>query len=231
MVRRLKIVGIVQCRMSSSRLPAKAMLDLSGKTILERVLHRANKSNFLEEIWVATSTDKLDDIVEFQAKKEHYNVFRGNLDNVLCRFCKCIEKCNADIIVRITADNPFTEVKFIDLSIAHILNTGCDYVTFKNVPYGSGVESFTREAIFRANKSAISKEEKEHVTLHILNNMDKFNCTKMNPPWDDLKRPDIRATIDTIEDYYNIKSFYNNEKSDSDSLEDYIKFIDMRKRT
>lgn len=231
MVRRVKIVGIVQCRISSSRLPAKAMLDLSGKTILERVLHKVSKSNFLDEIWVATTTDKLDDMVEFQAKKEHCNVFRGSLNNVLDRFCKCIEKCNADIIVRITADNPFTEVKFIDLSVAHMLHTGCDYVAFENVPYGSGVESFTREAIFRANKSATSEEEKEHVTLYILNNMDEFNCTIMSPPWDNLKRPDIRVTVDTIEDYYNIKSFYNNEKLDSDSLENYIKFIDMRKRT
>ena len=87
------------------------------------------------------------------------------------------------------------------------------------------------EAVFRANKSATSEEEKEHVTLYIFNNMDEFNCTIMSPPWDDLKRPDIRVTVDTIEDYYNIKSFYNNENLGSDSLENYIKFIDMRKRT
>ena len=33
------------------------------------------------------------------------------------------------------------------------------------------------------------------------------------------------------EDYYNIKSFYNNEKLGIFSLEDYIKFIDMQKGT
>ena len=207
------------------------MLDLSGKTMLERVLHRVSKSNFLDEVWVATTTNKLDDLVAYQARKEHFNVFRGSPNNVLNRFCKCIQKCNADIIVRITADNPFTEVKFIDLSVAHILYAGCDYVAFENVPYGSGVESITREAIFKANRSAASEEEKEHVTLYILNNMDKFNCTIMSPPWDDLRRPDIRVTIDTIEDYYRIKNFYNSENIGFDSLENYIKFIDMQKKT
>ncbi len=44
-----KIIGIIQCRMTSTRLPAKAMLDLGGQTLLDRVLLRAKKSNFLDE--------------------------------------------------------------------------------------------------------------------------------------------------------------------------------------
>ena len=227
MVSRVKTVGVVQCRTSSSRLPAKVFLDLSGKTILERVLLRTSKATVIDEIWVATSVHQLDDLVETHARELGVNVFRGALNNVLDRFCGCVELCSADIIVRITADNPLTETKMIDCSVSYLIENTCDYVSFQNIPYGSSVETFTRNALFRANSNATTDEEREHVTLHMVKNPDDFKVKLLDPPWEELRRPDVRVTVDTMEDYYNVRTFYDRYVS-SDSLENYIKFFDMR---
>ena len=175
MVNSLKIVAIIQCRMSSSRLPAKAMLDLGGKTILERVIESIAQSSVLDEIWVATSEDILDDLVEWKSIRLGCKVFRGDLNDVLDRYCKCTKICHADIVVRITADNPLTHSKFIDLGVQSIIRKRCDYVAFKNIPYGSGVEVITQSALFTANEKSTNDQEREHVTLYILNNPIKFN--------------------------------------------------------
>lgn len=224
-----KIAAVIQCRMTSTRLTAKVMLDLGGKTLLERVLLRSGKSNLIDETWVATSMDRADDIIENQAKNAGYKVFRGPRDDVLKRYCGCIEESNAKIAVRITADNPFTEVKFIDLGIAYILFSGCDYVGFNNIPYGSGVEAFASEAIYKANRLAKTDEDREHVTLYILNNRNDFNVQIIEPPWTAFRRPDIRATIDTIDDYIRVREFYN-QCEQNDSLLDYIRFIDSTEK-
>lgn len=229
MVKIGKIVGVIQCRMTSTRLPAKAMLDLGGKTILERVLLRAQKSNLIDETWVATSTDKEDDIVENHVKDAGYKIFRGPKDDVLKRFCGCIEQAKADFVVRITADNPFTEVKFIDLGIAYILFSGCDYICFKNIPYGSGVEIIKSDAMLKADRMSTANEDREHVTLYLLNNRNDFNVQMIESPWAELTRPDIRTTIDTIEDYLKIKEFYSRCQQ-NDSLLNYIHFIDSSER-
>jgi spore coat polysaccharide biosynthesis protein SpsF len=224
MVKIRKIIGVIQCRMTSKRLPAKAMLDLGGKTLLERVFLRAAKSNLIDEIWVATSTSKEDDVIEIKAKSAGYPVYRGPLDDVLTRFCRCIQETNAEFVVRITADNPFTEVKFIDLGIANILLSGCDYIGFKNVPYGSGVEIIKAEVMLKIDGMATTHEDREHVTLYLLNNSNRFNIKIIEPPWAELTRPDVRATIDTIEDYTKINNFFSCCQQ-NDSLLDYINFI------
>ena len=205
------------------------MLDLAGKTLLERVVLQARRSNLLDEIWVATSTDKEDDVIENHAVEYGYNIFRGPKDDVLKRFCLCIEKTNAQIVVRVTADNPLTEVKFIEFGIAYILFAGCDYVGFKNIPYGSGVEIVKSDALLMADRLATSSNDREHVTPYLLSHRNDFNVHIIEAPWDELARPDIRATIDTMEDYLRLKEFFSFGQQ-KDSLTDYINFIDQSKK-
>ena len=229
MVNGLKIVAIIQCRMSSSRLPAKAMLDLGGKTILERVIESAAQSSVLDEIWVATSEDILDDLVEWKSIRLGCKVFRGDLNDVLDRYCKCTKICHADIVVRITADNPLTHSKFIDLGVQSIIRKRCDYVAFKNIPYGSGVEVITQSALFTANEKSTNDQEREHVTSYILNNPIKFNINIIDCPFEEVRRPDIRVTVDTLEDYKNLFFFFSTIQDQSDALETYIDLFDTKR--
>ena len=50
-----KILTIIQARMGSTRLPNKVLMDLAGKSNLERVVERVQKSQYITDIVVATT--------------------------------------------------------------------------------------------------------------------------------------------------------------------------------
>lgn len=54
----MKIAAIVQARMGSSRLPGKVLMDLTGKPTLQRVVERLKCSKYLDDVIVATITNK-----------------------------------------------------------------------------------------------------------------------------------------------------------------------------
>ena len=61
----MTIAALIQARLSSTRLPQKVLLPLSGKTVLEHIINRLQYCKTFNQIIVVTSTDKTDDkIVE-----------------------------------------------------------------------------------------------------------------------------------------------------------------------
>jgi spore coat polysaccharide biosynthesis protein SpsF len=223
----VKKIAVIQARLSSSRLPGKVLKDLCGKTLLERVVERVRESNLLDEIWLATSTEKTDDILEIVSKQLNIKLHRGSLNNVLERFCEVAIKSNADIIVRVTADNPLTEPTFIDQGINEMLNNDVDYINFEDIPYGSGVEIIKKESLLLSNKLTNTDEDIEHVTLFIKKNSHKFKIKTLIPE-NKFRRPDIRVTIDTLDDYVKMFKVYHLLSNSPSSCKNYLeKAIDL----
>ena len=81
----MKIGAIIFSRMSSGRLPGKAMLDISGKTLLNRVIERTKSIKLIDHICIATSTNIEDDVIESTAEFLGIDVFRGDLNDVAGR--------------------------------------------------------------------------------------------------------------------------------------------------
>ena len=222
-----KVVAIIQARMSSSRLPGKVMMDLCGKPLLGRVIERVKSSETIEETILATSTETADDVIELYGRANRCNVFRGSMDDVLDRYCEAEKMVSADIIVRVTADNPFIEPRFIDSGTHHLVSNRLDYVCFENIPYGSGVEVVTKSALLKACESAKDKADREHVTSYIKNHPETFKLGIIQNPFETLARPDIRVTIDTLEDYLKMyKVFWHFRDKKVVQLEKVIEFLE-----
>lgn len=187
--------------MNSSRLRGKAMMDLCGKTVLERVLLRTKASKVINDIWLATSHESHDDIIELVGKKNQVKVFRGSLCDVLDRFCNVVRESKADIVIRVTADNPFTDPRLIDLGVNRLISDGLDYLAFKNIPVGSGAEVVRREALLYSGRHAKDKDDREHVTMFIKKHPDLFKVELADSPIKTLNRPDMSVTIDTMDQY------------------------------
>ncbi|NDF30301.1 MAG: acylneuraminate cytidylyltransferase, partial [Nitrososphaeria archaeon] len=80
------IAGIIQARLGSSRLPGKIMLQACGKSMLELMIERVQRSKKLDKIIIATSTNAQDDeIVEFCAKAK-IDYYRGSEHDLLSRY-------------------------------------------------------------------------------------------------------------------------------------------------
>lgn len=66
----MKVIAIIQARMSSTRLPGKVLMTLCNKPVLEHVVDRIDCCNLIEKIVVATSIDPSDDAIEAWCSKK-----------------------------------------------------------------------------------------------------------------------------------------------------------------
>jgi len=222
----MKVVGIIQARTGSTRLRNKVIMRLGDKTILEILLNRLVNSKTLDKIVVATTTKKEDNVIENIALNNGFDVFRGSEKDVLDRYYNAAKKYKADVIVRITADNPLTDVDLLDTQMRLLMKKNYDYISPKKVILGLGCEAFTFDALEKAWKNAKEKYQREHVTPYIYENPEIFNIGYVNTP-EFLKRNDIRLTIDTIEDFRLYQEIYNHfgDLINID-IENIIKFLD-----
>ena len=98
------VVAIIQARMGSSRLPKKVLIDIEGTPSLKFMIDRVKKSQLIDKIIVATTTDKKDDeIVKFCRENDIF-YHRGSENDVLDRYYQSAKKYNASTIVRLTSD-------------------------------------------------------------------------------------------------------------------------------
>lgn len=198
-----KIAVIVQCRLSSSRLSHKALKDLNGKTVLDWVLISMKKVK-ANKYYVATDSDSFS-ALEPICKRNGFELFVGDLNNVLNRFCELIKKIKVDIVVRATADNPFLFYEAAQLSLEDFIKKNsithtCDYLTYTGLPHGCGVEIIDANSLLKAEKLTDSSFDKEHVGPALYNHKEHFYCEFIKAP-KKFYYPELRTTIDTYTDY------------------------------
>jgi len=210
----MKIGAIIQARTSSTRLPGKVLKNLpynSDVTVLEQVILRLEKSGKLDEIIVATTTDDDDSGIVDIAEKVNVKLFRGSKNNVLERYYFAAERYGLDVVVRITSDCPCVDPDVVDQIITGYLESDTDYVSntmIRSFPVGIDVEVLSFNALKKCYMNADTNLEREHVTLYIHNNPDKFK-TKNITASKKMHGPMIRITLDTDEDYALLCSVYD----------------------
>ncbi len=163
----VEFLCIIQARLNSSRLPAKIMLDLAGKTLLERVYETVSRSGRISKIVVAISNEETDNIVEMKLKSLGIDFFRGDLNNVLKRFYDVSQKYKAKNIIRVAADNPLMDSTVIDNLILQFERNDADYCMFSNGIYGLSAEVFSFKSLVLAYEKVVDDFDKEHVTPYI----------------------------------------------------------------
>ena len=122
-----KTICILQARITSSRLPGKILLPGYNKPLLLHTIERLKKSKLINDVVVATSKLKIDEIIFKICKKNKINVFRGHPTDLLDRYYRCARKYNANIIVRITSDCPLMDYKIVDKVIDKYYFSKADY--------------------------------------------------------------------------------------------------------
>lgn len=180
------------------------MLDLAGKTLLERVYQSVSRSKKINNIVVATSDQKTDDIIKQKLQELNLDCYRGDLDNVLKRFYDTASKYDAKNIIRITADNPLMDGTLIDKLVELYEAKEVDYSMFLNAIYGLSAEVFSFDALKLAYENSRNNFDKEHVTPYIKNNCKVY----FEDVEEKYRLPSLSVTIDTLDDYVKLQKFY-----------------------
>lgn len=207
----MKIVAIIQARMGSSRLPGKVLLDVDGKTMLERVYDRVELSRHVNQIVVAAPDQLTDQPIWNLCKKKGWACSHGSEQDVLSRYWETAKHYQADKIVRITADCPLIDPAIIDRVIATILgNASLDYVSnlhpTRTYPRGLDVEVFTMDTLQTVHQSATTQRHREHVTLMIYEKANQFQISGVSHP---TNLSHFRWTVDTYDDLQLINEIYS----------------------
>jgi spore coat polysaccharide biosynthesis protein SpsF (cytidylyltransferase family)/2-polyprenyl-3-methyl-5-hydroxy-6-metoxy-1,4-benzoquinol methylase len=201
---------VVQCRLSSSRLPQKALKDLGGSPVLSWVL-RAMKKVKADLYILATDPASYEELKDI-CQTEGYICFSGDLNDVLKRFCDVIQKYEISTVVRATADNPYLFYEAANDSLLMFEEKNkegkCDYLTLTGLPHGSGVEVFSADSLLKARDLTDLPYDHEHVGPALYNHKENFNC-EFIPSDKKYNYPSLRTTIDTYSDYLRALKIYD----------------------
>lgn len=192
---------IIQARMGSTRLPGKALKPIAGKVLLDHVLGRLALLRIPVQVVVATSDLQQDDVIAHHCEAAGVSVFRGSEMDVLDRYYECAGKYGFDHVVRLTADNPFTDMEELQHLIELHLEQGNDYThSFGMLPLGVGAEIFTFPALEQSAQEGHAPNHREHVNEYIQEHPEQF-CIGVLEVVATKRRADLRLTVDTEEDY------------------------------
>ena len=181
MAKQLKVIAIVQARMSSSRLPGKVLMPLGGLPVIYHVTRRSERANLVDKVVVATSTLPDDDEIYAWCENNRVSCFRGSLDDVLGRYYGASQAFDCDAVVRITADCPVIDPTIIDELINFHAAGNYDYSSLSG-EYPDGLDCciFSKEALASSHVNATHQYEREHVGPYIESNPDKYKSGKFN---------------------------------------------------
>lgn len=195
--------AIIFSRFNSSRLPGKALMEISGRSLIGRVLDRTRKISNIDNIVIATSDHESDNIIVQFAKSEGVDFFRGSLENVASRALKTCEEFQLDSFVRICGDRPFFDPDLISLLVSIYNDSSLDVVTttFPRIyPPGLTGEVVRTEALRNAVSLMSRHEDKEHVTSFFYRNPSKFLIRNVVPSKKINNLDGINLCVDTNED-------------------------------
>ncbi|MEQ8910486.1 MAG: 3-deoxy-manno-octulosonate cytidylyltransferase [Vicingaceae bacterium] len=121
----MRAIGIIPARYGSSRFPGKPLVDIQGKSMIQRVYEQAKKASALDEVVVATDDDRIFQAVE--AFGGQVVMTADTHQSGTDRCLEALEKMEEDfeIIVNIQGDEPFISPDQINLifSCFHSENT------------------------------------------------------------------------------------------------------------
>lgn len=208
----MKVVAIIQARMGSSRLPGKMMMDLCGYPVLQWVLQRVKRASSLNGVLLATTNLPQDDVLVGLARGMKVDTFRGDADDVLGRFDRAAAQVQADVVVRVSADNPFIAPEEIDRLVAAYeakLLSGSNparlylfnHITTQKNRYadGFGAEIFSMPLLMDMAVKAGNSGHREHVTTYIWDHPADYDIHVLVAPLE-IAFPAVKLDVDTQED-------------------------------
>lgn len=124
----MRILGVIPARYASTRLPGKPLVDILGKTMIQRVYEQAAKSTCLDDVVVATDDERIAD---------HVRSFGGHVVMTSAEHPSGTDRCDEarklmegdyDYVINIQGDEPIIDPEQID-SLASVLDGKVELAT------------------------------------------------------------------------------------------------------
>lgn len=222
-----RVVTIIQARMGSERLPGKVLAPILGTPLLALIIKRISVSRMGGPVVVATTREPEDDAVAELVLRLGVNCFRGATEDCLDRYYEAARNCQAEVVVRLTADNPLIDHEFLDWVVSEFFATDprCDYLITSSTsfPLGLSVEVFSFSALEVAWRETLDPDLRAHVTPHLRRHPERFRGVTLTGSRDCSQ---MRWTVDTHEDLKFVRALFDHFGHDHFSWREAIAAVE-----
>jgi 3-deoxy-manno-octulosonate cytidylyltransferase (CMP-KDO synthetase) len=169
----LRILGVIPARYASSRFPGKPLIDLKGKTMIQRVYEGVKKSNILTDIVVATDDARIEaEVLRFGGKvmmtsAEHPSG-TDRCGEVARKFY------DYDVVINIQGDEPLVDYRQIDQLATAFIESTTNIATL-------GIKQVSIEDILNTNRIKIVVDNTQNALYFSRSPIPNFANFKENP--------------------------------------------------
>lgn len=223
----MKTAAFIPVRLSSTRLPSKALLPILGKSCFQILIERIKKIKELDGIILCTTTNPKDDKLVELGKKLDIEIFRGSEMDVLERFRGAANEFQVENIVNIDGDDILCEPEFIKKTIFELENNQWDYIFWKDLPLGTTPIGIKRGAI----EAVCSQKDNKNTETgwgKFFTETGLFKIKILTSDDPVLRNKDIRLTLDYPEDLKLFEQIFEHLNQPF-NIKDIVNFLNERR--
>jgi spore coat polysaccharide biosynthesis protein SpsF len=221
-----KTIACIVARTVSTRLPLKVLRNVvDNYSMLDFMIQRLKLVKNIDDIYICTSNEIIDDILEDVSKRNSVKIYRGSPDAVIERLISVGELEKSDNVIRITGDNVFTSYEYLEKQINIHIENQLDYTRIIGIPIGATAEVMRVSAVKDCYK-LIDPAISEYLLLYMFK-PEQYKCGVVTLK-DFKKSSEYTLTVDTKEDLKRTKDIFKNYQGNplEIKLKDIINFID-----
>ena len=171
----MKIIGIIPSRFASTRLPAKPLVDICGKSMIQRVYEQATQSKLLTNVIVATDDSRIESAV----KSFGGNVVMtpADIQSGSDRIALVAKNFKVDIVVNIQGDEPMIDPELIDQTIQLLIDD-------KEAVVGTAVKrTSAHQEIFNSNVVKVVMDKNNYALYFSRSSIPFIRDAKKDEDW------------------------------------------------
>lgn len=203
-------IALVPCRLDSTRLPEKALLDVAGKSAIQRLIEQVEQSSFLDrsDIVVCTTLRSSDDPLADVVTKLGANIFRGHTDDLIDRLYMASKAFPSDLVAEIDGDDICADPNYLDMALATVERGEAEVaVSGTDLPLGAGTKAFRGDSLERVYQCYIPGKNDTGFGYY-LTQSGLFSVTPIPCANALHNMPNLRLTLDYPEDLEVFRRIY-----------------------
>jgi spore coat polysaccharide biosynthesis protein SpsF len=222
-----QVITVIPARMSSSRLPGKVLLPLGETTVLDQVIRRVRAAGCGEPV-IALPDGEPDRPLRQYCHENRIRFCSGSEEDVMGRLYDAALQANARWIVRCQASQPLVDPGMLLASLQYVQQSGMDVVTVGGMPSGVGGEAFPLRTLENLRRMSGLVRSRGRASS-LLNTLTTSFERAILPSPARLRRPELRLSLETEDDYWLMKRLYDEVAPRRDGLiavDDVIHYIE-----
>lgn len=198
-----RVVGVLQARMGSTRLPGKAMRPLAGKPLVWHMIDRMRRAGVCEELVLATTADQRNDPLVAFCRDQGLEVVREEAeDDLAARIAKAVRLTRADAVLKTGGDCPLIDPDVMRGMVRRFLDEGdADFVSNRvrwTFPLGLSCDVMSARSVLWCDENLTGREDREFFAIYVRDHPERFKVVSFEHDRDLSHQSWL---VDTPEDY------------------------------